>query len=113
MLVYISTNVPSWSSGQDVALSRLNQGFDSPWGYHLPESLRFRLFYFNYALIDLRFEDLPCKSTSKTYVTKYCKCLIVNQTNASIPLGGTIFYQGEQAVRLFCLNKNTKQKARR
>ena len=26
--------MPSWSSGQDVALSRLNQGFDSPWGYH-------------------------------------------------------------------------------
>ena len=35
MLVYISTNVPSWSSGQDVALSRLNQGFDSPTRYHL------------------------------------------------------------------------------
>ena len=25
---------PPWSSGQDVALSRLSQGFDSPWGYH-------------------------------------------------------------------------------
>lgn len=22
-----------WSSGQDVALSRLNQGFDSPWDH--------------------------------------------------------------------------------
>ena len=23
----------SWSSGEDAALSRQNQGFDSPWGY--------------------------------------------------------------------------------
>ena len=28
-------HLPSWSSGQDVALSRRNLGFDSLWGYHL------------------------------------------------------------------------------
>ena len=28
-------NMPRWSSGQDVALSRLNRGFDSPTRYQL------------------------------------------------------------------------------
>ncbi len=40
-------NMLSWSSGQDVALSRRNQGFDSPreyqkpWNYNVPRLLTF------------------------------------------------------------------------
>lgn len=35
-----------WSSGQDVALSRLNQGFDSPRRYQLYEALRIAKCFF-------------------------------------------------------------------
>ena len=31
--------MPSWSSGQDVALSRRNLGFDSLWGYHKAQQI--------------------------------------------------------------------------
>ena len=27
-----------WSSGQDAALSRLNPGFDSPWGHQIAKA---------------------------------------------------------------------------
>lgn len=36
--------MPSWSSGQDVALSRRNLGFDSLWGYQKKHS-RLRVFF--------------------------------------------------------------------
>lgn len=43
-----------WSSGQDVALSRQNQGFDSPWDYQKKQKRMH---------IDIRFFT-PCNSFS-------------------------------------------------
>lgn len=34
-----------WSSGQDVALSRQNQGFDSPWDYQKNECILTFVFF--------------------------------------------------------------------
>ena len=65
---------PPWSSGQDVALSRLSQGFDSPWGYHCRPTDGF-LF---------RLGISPCDAIDAMRNNRYSVASLL-----TIPLGGT------------------------
>ena len=46
-IIFTQQNKAHWASGQDVALSRRKQGFDSPMGHQKADNLCYLFFYLN------------------------------------------------------------------